>query len=139
MRWANRALFIVNVVLAIGLGWFYLANASPSLSAVPPPGLDWKDYVSILLTIVTIVLAAVALFIAVAAIWGYAAIRQHAEEIATAAAVETATRVARAVAAREALATEQTAPEPPQEETDALAEVLMQGRNGESGEADERR
>lgn len=136
MNWPNRALFFVNICLVCGIGWLYLANGFNP----PSPSLDWKDYVTILLTVVTIILAAVALFLAVAAVWGYTTIWKHAEETARTAAqataVATATKVARAVATREVLSAEKVAPEPPQEETDALASLLMQGRNGEDGEDD---
>lgn len=69
--------------------------------------LEYKDFISIILSALAVMLAALTLFVAVAAIWGFAALREEARSSAEQEARETATKVAtevaESVAARTAL------------------------------------
>ena len=62
------------------------------------PALEYKDFVSILLTAVGLLITVLALFLALAAFWGYQGIKLEAARVAA----EVAERVAPPVAARTA-------------------------------------
>lgn len=84
MKIANRILLAGNVLLFAVLGWLLIAQGLP---LHPSPGWEYKDLVSVLLTVVTIVLAFLGLAVALAAIWGWQTISQgaarRAAEVAT--------------------------------------------------------
>lgn len=58
-------------------------------------GLDWKDFVTILLTALTVMVAIGALFIAVLAVWTYKDLRETVMRIAKETAESVATRTVR--------------------------------------------
>ncbi len=125
MNWSNRVLLFLNLALLAGFGWFVYRDGL----GAPPSGWDWKDLVTILLTAVTVILAATALFVAVLAVWGYTTIRQHAEttarNVAADIAREEARKVAATVAARSAFAAQDATSDGDKED---LTESLMEGR-----------
>ncbi|MFZ2287776.1 MAG: hypothetical protein WAV93_12385 [Bacteroidales bacterium] len=96
VNWATRIILASNVLLFAFLIWAVAARG------LQPAPADWKyqDLVTILLTAVAVILAAVTLFIAILAIWGYTALKDAAEKEAR----KVATDVAQSVAAREARA-----------------------------------
>jgi hypothetical protein len=99
MRWGSRLVFAVNIV-------FFLILASKfGMHGLAKPDGEWKysDLVVILLTGIAVLLAVATVFIAGMAIWGYAAIRQAAQDKAEEIAKIIATDVAQAVATREAI------------------------------------
>jgi len=80
----------LNIFLAAVL--FYLIIRG---GLVPDPGgIEFKDLITIILTAIAVLLAAVTIFIGVLAVWGYSSIREAATKIAQ----ETADHVARQVA-----------------------------------------
>ena len=93
-KWFNRLLLFCNLSL-LGVVGYYLATRGLKPQST---GWDYKDFVNTLLGSVAVLLAAVTVFVALVAIWGYTAIRESAER----AAREVATNVAQAVATREA-------------------------------------
>lgn len=82
MIWLNRIFFVVNAALAAATMWA-LFRSTPGVSA---GGIEYKDFISILLTAVTVVLAALAILLALAAVWGYQKLSDHAAERAAATA-----------------------------------------------------
>lgn len=101
-KFINWAFTFVNVSL-FGVAAFYIATRG---LAQNPQGFEYKDLIAIILTALAVVLAAVTLFVALIAIWGYNAIREAAQIAARDAAKDIARVVARdvaqAVATREA-------------------------------------
>lgn len=103
---------------------FYLCIRS-GLLPVPPPGVEYKDLITIILTAVAVLLAAVTVIIALLAFWGYNSIRESAEKVAKETAERVAARTAEPVAARVALQVAERArgvPPPNDGVTSALAE-----------------
>lgn len=103
--WANRLLLLFNVILLALGGWFVATRGiSPA-----PKGWSYQDLITILLTAIAVLLAAVTVFIALAALWGYNTLKESAKstaetiarEVAEQAARSTATKVARVVTMRE--------------------------------------
>src|SRR3954471_5594814 len=91
--------FLVTFNVALGLLVLYLLSPhSPPESST----LEYKDFISILLTGLAVMIAVATVFLAAAAIWGFEAIRREAKASAEIEARETATTVARAVATRTA-------------------------------------
>lgn len=94
VRWGNRLLLGLNaVVLLAGLwvvGAFGLQHDQR--------GWTYQDLVAVLLTAIGVLLAIVALFVAVLAIWGYSALKEAAAEVAAKKAERVADKVAREVA-----------------------------------------
>jgi hypothetical protein len=99
---ANVLLFLVNLVLSLILLYYIGTRGLESA----PSGWEYKDLITIILTALTALLAALAIFIGLLAIWGYASIRDAsiaaAESAAEVKAVETARATAETVAARTA-------------------------------------
>jgi len=83
--WINRILLGVNVVMFVVLLLFFVTRGA---SFSPP--WDGPAVVTIVLTAVTVVLGAVALGVALLAVWGYSALREHAGNIADKAATAAA-------------------------------------------------
>lgn len=64
--------------------------------------IEYKDFISIVLTALAVIIAALTVFVAVAAIWGFTALREEArataERVATSTASGTAERLATKIA-----------------------------------------
>jgi len=90
-RWGNRLSIVLNLSM-MGAGAYFIATRGLE---TPSGSWTYADLVSILLTAVGVLLAIVALFVAVLAIWGYTAIREAAADAATKVASVVAERVAR--------------------------------------------
>lgn len=92
----HALLIFWNVALAIVLG--YLVWRGGYQTSVPQ-GIEYKDFVSILLTAVIVMVALAALFVGAAAVWTYKEgmelIRTTADKAAREVATSVATRVAR--------------------------------------------
>ena len=104
IKWGNRILFSVNILaLVVALLYFGWKPLVPGHE-----NIEYKDLIAIILTALAVLLAAVTLFVAAMAIWGYNSIRQESVRAAVSAAEAEATRVAKntaqAVASREAIA-----------------------------------
>ena len=103
-RWANRILVALNI---IGLTAIVLYFGSHRL-VQDDPNIEYKDLITIILTALAVLLAAVTLFVAAMAIWGYNSIRDEsvkaAKKAAEAEARIVATNVASSVASRSAVA-----------------------------------
>jgi hypothetical protein len=119
-----------------------------SRGTTPSNGIEYKDIISLLLTAITVVLAALAIGIAVLAIWGYNSIRESAEraagDVAERTAKEVADQTAREVATTVALRSSEDmmshmkrnlGVEATQETEDRLSEALSEkgGANDSSG------
>lgn len=104
IRWANQLLLFVNV-LALFAAVFYFGLQPLKANH---DGIEYKDLVTIILAAVAVVLAAVTLFVAVMAIWGYNSIREESVKAAVREAVKAAEaeakNTAQVVASREAVA-----------------------------------
>lgn len=85
---------IVNAIL-IGILFVYI-RANRHAVMTPTNGLEYKDFLSILLTALGVMIAVLTLFLAVIAIWGFSALRDEARRIA----LEEARRTAGSVATR---------------------------------------
>ena len=128
-RWANRILLLLNVIaLMIAIRYFGLWPLLPNTD-----GIEYKDLITIILAALAVILAAVTIFIAVMAVWGYNAIRESAEK----AAREVAKDVAQTVAAREAESLNSLsggrAPAPDIEVEEELTKALQTGDSQEGG------
>jgi hypothetical protein len=98
-KWANRVLFFCNaVVLAVAVLYFGLHPLKSGIESI-----ESKDLITIVLGAVAVLLAAVTIFIAVLAIWGYNSIREESVKAAVAAAEKEARNTAEAVASRESV------------------------------------
>ena len=75
MSVANRLLLIANLVLFAALGWLILSQGLPLR---PSAGWEYKDLISALLTVVTIILAFIGLVVGIAAVWGWQTISKGA-------------------------------------------------------------
>ncbi len=71
----NRALIAGNILLVALLVWLVLSQGVHVQSS---EGWEYKDLVSVLLTVVTVVLAFIGIVVAFAAIWGWQTISQGA-------------------------------------------------------------
>lgn len=100
MNWPNRILFVINIVLAGLAAW---AIAQYGLGPAPE-GWRWGDLVIILLVAISVVLAALTIFLGVLAVWGYTQIRGDARRQAATTAREEVPAIARAEARRQAQA-----------------------------------
>lgn len=78
MNLAERIVFWTVAVGLVVLGgiYFFTHTLSPQL----PAGWDYKDVVSILLSIVTVALTVLGIIIAIAAFWSYQKITEAAEQ-----------------------------------------------------------
>ena len=94
MKLANLSLFVANLALGAVIIWQWAARGI----SWPDNGWTPADLVTILLTAVTVVLAALAIGIGILAVWGYTTLRTGAIRVAEKAANETAARVARETA-----------------------------------------
>lgn len=79
--WFNRILAGVNLAMFTVMAVFFITRGT---NLFPP--WDGPAVVTIVLTAVTVVLGAVALGVALLAVWGYNAIRDHAGSVADRAA-----------------------------------------------------
>lgn len=66
--------------------WIGMRLVHPDLPGVTGPHLSYAEFVSALLTAVTVILAALGIMIAMAAIWGYQGIQEKGTAVATEAA-----------------------------------------------------
>ncbi len=131
MSWSNRLLFFTNVVLILFLIWAFVSRGL----GAPPANSSYSDLVTIMLGAIAVILAAVTVFIAILAIWGYTALKEGAEKeartVATDVARAIATDVAQSVAtreAREAVRFAQLAEDGPEtEDLDKLRTALKSG------------
>lgn len=85
--WSSGVLLGINLALFVALGSLFVFRG-----AMFSPPWDGPAVVTIALTVATIVLAAVGVGVALLAIWGYTALREHAERTAEAAADRAADR-----------------------------------------------
>jgi hypothetical protein len=99
-RTAIAFLIIFNVSLGILVLYFLARGYQPAPKDAQT--IEYKDFISILLTGLAVMIAVATVFLAAAAIWGFEAIRREAKASAEIEARETATTVARAVATRTA-------------------------------------
>lgn len=76
-KWGFGLLIVVNLALFAFL--LYLLGGRPI--AHPAEGWNWTDFITVQLAVVTVVLGVLALFVAVAAVWGYNELRGGAERI----------------------------------------------------------
>src|SRR6266403_1510692 len=118
--------FVANLILTIILVYYVALHGLDH----PPAGWEYKDLLTVLLTALTALLAGLAIFIGILAIWGYNSIRDAAERAAERAADSKAEETARAVA--ETVATrvaEEVASQrvPAEDRTDDLTAALSQG------------
>lgn len=130
MNRGNILWFFVNLTLAVILLVFIGSHGLTT----PPKGWEYKDLLTIILTALTALLAGLAIFIGVLAIWGYNSIRDAAERAAERAADARAERTARTVA--ETVATRvaeevATRSAPLQDRTDDLTAALSEGTTDE--------
>jgi heme/copper-type cytochrome/quinol oxidase subunit 2 len=97
---------LVGIVITL-TGWIFagLFYFKPSLSLGASQEVEYKDFISILLTALAVMIAILATTFAIAAVWGYAAVKASKAEAREAAQVEArstadvvATRVARELA-----------------------------------------
>ena len=77
MKWPNRILFACNLAFFAGAVWFLSENGAASIA---PGKWEYKDLISILLTVVSVIVTFIGIIVAVAAIWGYQSIRNVAEQ-----------------------------------------------------------
>jgi len=94
VRWGNRLLFLLNLALLAVATWFV---GTRGLDA-PTGGWTYQELVATLLTAIGVLLAIVAFFVALLAIWGYNSLKESASTVAAARAEIVADRVAREVA-----------------------------------------
>lgn len=130
-RWVNRILLFLNVCALIIAFLYFGFHGIYSVDH----GIEYKDLVTIILTAIAVLLAAVTLFVAAMAIWGYNSIREEsvkaAVKAADAKAAEIAKNVAESVASREAIAmlnTMQGAGQPGTEDELAVALRSVDGK-----------
>lgn len=101
MKEANALLFVANVCLLLLAGWFVLTRGV----AAPTVGWTYQDLITISLSALAVLLAAVTIFLGGAAIWGYASLREGAHkkaaDIASKVAMEAAQNAAQSAVARE--------------------------------------
>lgn len=102
VRWLNVAVTSVNLTISGGILYFLVFGP-----VLREDGLSYRDFVTILMTAVTAILAAVTVIVAVAALWGFAAIRQSAVDQSTTEARKIAAKVARETAEPVAMKTAQ--------------------------------
>lgn len=84
MRWLSLLLAPLSVTLAAAL-WFVIYRTG----ATGPPGsfdITYVDIITIILTALSLLLTVMAIFLAVAAVWGFSAIKDEAVREATKAA-----------------------------------------------------
>jgi hypothetical protein len=94
MRILNAVLALSNVALLCVILYF----ATNSTIHLPKIEMEYKDFISIMLTATTVILAAVTIFIGGVAIWGYNSIQKSAVDEAVRAAQMRAKEVAEAIA-----------------------------------------
>jgi len=90
-------LICFNVALGILVVWFLSRGYQPHLKEAQT--IEYKDFISILLTGLAVMIAVATIMLAAAAVWGFEAIRKEAKASAENVARETATAVAKDVAA----------------------------------------
>lgn len=69
----------------------------------PTQGLEYKDFIGIVLTAFAVMIAVLTVFLAVAAVWGYSSIKDGAHEMAQKTAMKVANEVATPAAKAEAV------------------------------------
>jgi len=77
MKWPNRILFACNLAFFALVVWLVSAHGSASIR---PGTWEYKDLISVLLTVVSIIVTFIGIIIAVGAIWGYQSLRGIAEQ-----------------------------------------------------------
>lgn len=93
-EWGNRLTLLLNVVLFGIAFWFVCTRGLQSA----PQGFSYQDLITILLTAIAVILAAVTIFVALVALWGYTALKENAKAAAEKVARDTAEETARAEA-----------------------------------------
>ena len=78
-RIAQLTLGCLNIAVIIVFGYAVYRGGVPFAREGQPPTIEYKDFVTIILTAVTVMLAAVTIFLAVAAIWGYNTLKEAAQ------------------------------------------------------------
>lgn len=94
MKMLNAALLVISGVFLVAMVLMVLEGVGPKTSE----GFGWTDFTAILLGAAAVVLTAVAVMVAVAAVWGYNAIHKAAIEAAEKEARIVAPKVAKEVA-----------------------------------------
>lgn len=77
MKWPNRIIFACNLIFFAAAIW---AISSYGAVRLAPGAWEYKDLVSVLLTVVSIIVTFIGIIIAVGAIWGYQSLRGIAEQ-----------------------------------------------------------
>ena len=98
-RWGNRVLLFLNIVLLLGSILYFGTHPLHKSD----DGIEYKDLISIILSVLAVILGALTIFVAVLAIWGYNSIREESFRAAGVAAEATARKVAEEVTPREVL------------------------------------
>lgn len=93
-EWGNRLALFLNLVL-FGLALWFLCTRGLQTA---PKGFSYQDLVTILLTAIAVMLAAVTIFVALVALWGYSALKENAKAAAEKVAKETAEETAKGAA-----------------------------------------
>jgi hypothetical protein len=96
-RYGIALILFLNIAFALLVLYIFSKGGLAQTQA-----LEYKDLISIVLTALAVMIATLTVFVAVAAIWGFTALREEArsaaENVAREAASETAKRVAKEVA-----------------------------------------
>jgi hypothetical protein len=99
VRATNVFLLLFNIALSALLIYCLWSNRWPPISEAR--GIEYKYFISILLTALAVMIAVATILIAVAAIWGFAVLREEARSSAERIAAKVAREVAESVAASE--------------------------------------
>jgi hypothetical protein len=118
IRAINVFLFLFNIAITTLLIYFLWSNRWPPIKEAD--GIEYKDFISILLTALGVMIAAATILIATAAIWGFAVLREEARSSAE----RTAAKVAREVA-ESVTASERTDTSP--QEAEEIAKAMREG------------
>lgn len=121
------AWLIIAAAAASVIYWLpHIAGVPVNISAAPSnsPGFTQAEFISIILTAVTVVLGALAIMLAIAAFWGYNSIRESAQRAGEVEARKVATDVAQVIAARVAEKTVQQSAEGSSKDGDAIAAAV---------------
>jgi hypothetical protein len=119
----NIFCFLFNVALSALL--LYLLWSSRLPLAKDGQGIEYKDFISILLTALAVMIAAATILLATAAIWGFTALREEARSSAEKEASRVARDIAESVATRTARETKPTDTSPA--EAEKIADAMKEG------------
>jgi hypothetical protein len=105
MRWNAfiTTLLLITIALLITVLWFQF-HGHPVLlpGAKDAEGIEYKDFISILLTALAVMIAVATILLAALALWGFGALKDEARGVAKSVAERTAKEIAEPVASRTA-------------------------------------